>query len=153
MEFPVLYKLNGHNKLMKWKISISDNIIFREDGLVLGKLKSSERRVEGNTLRSASEQVVLEAEKMWLQQLDKGYHPDEADLGGQKIFQHVLQQKQQNGGMNRGVKMFSDTEITASTTVGTITGIYSPMLAQKYTEQKSKVKFNNKKFLNNKYKL
>ena len=113
---------------------------YRTDGLISGKFKEpSQLSFEGNTVKTPEEQALAEGEKRWIAQLDKGYKPDEKDTYGQTIYKSVLSQKSQNGGMNRGVRMFRETEITTATTAGKkeLEERHCPMLAKKYKDYDS----------------
>lgn len=141
--FPILYKPTKSGKSHSWQISVYGDTITREDGDVGGKLTKTTREIVGNTVRTAEQQAQQEAEKIWIKQLDKGYKPDEKDKKGMKIFNNVMLQKSINGGMNRGVKMFGESNITVGTTAGDkkIDTVHYPMLSQKYLEHKDSVKF------------
>jgi len=143
--FPLLYN-DSTNGLRVWACWVIKNNVYRTDGLVDGKLKNPiPKEIEANTLRSETEQALLEAEKLWIKQLDKGYKPHKKDTNGQEIYDNVIKQKEQNGGMNRQVKMFScnSNEQKSKTTAGLtkISDKHSPMLAQSYLEQKKDIKF------------
>jgi ATP-dependent DNA ligase len=141
--YPTLYKITKTGKVQQWCISVEKNIITRTDGHVDGKQKSSTREVSGNTLRTAEQQAQQEAETYWIKQLDKDYKPDSKDKKSMGIYNHVMKQKSMNGGMNRGVKMFGETQITSSTTDGTkiMSEQHHPMLSQKYEDHRSAVTF------------
>jgi ATP-dependent DNA ligase len=136
-KYPLLYcNKNGNTRL--WACWVIDDTVYRTDGLINGKLKEPQtHKYAGNTIRSGKEQAPLEAEKMWLKQFDHDYMPAKDDKIGQKVYAHVKQQKEQNGGMNRGVKLFAETEITASTTAGKkdLNIQHRPMLAKKYKNE------------------
>lgn len=148
--FPLLY-INSTNGIRVWACWVIKNNVYRTDGLVDGKLKTPiPKEIEANTLRSGSEQSLLEAEKLWIKQLDKGYKPHEKDKIGKEIYDLVIKQKEENGGMNRQVKMFNETktlkkskESKSQTTAGLtkISDRHAPMLAQSYLEQKKDIKF------------
>lgn len=144
MEFPVLFTTTKTGKTRKWKIWVESNKIWRTDGEINGKMKEPVcREVQKNTLRSADEQALLEAQKYWIQQLDKNYKPDPKDKKGMSVYNHVMDQKSKNGGMNRGVVMYGETHIKAETTSGKkdMSVHRFPMLAKKYLEHPEKVKF------------
>ena len=133
--FPLLYiSKNGRERV--WACWVKGNIVYRTDGFVDGKLKDPQaHEYSGNSLRSGEEQAPLEAEKLWLKQVDHDYAPAKSDKAGRKIYDHVMEQKNQNGGMNRGVKLFTKSEITTKTTAGKKTGEqHRPMLAKKYKD-------------------
>ena len=117
-----------------WSCRVVDNEIFRKHGVVGGKItEPSSYKCNKNNLRSAPQQAQLEAERLWIGKLDKGYSPDPADVGGMEIFKRVMDQKAQNGGMNRGVKMHGDSQIKSGSTAGKKqVQRHYPMLAKKY---------------------
>jgi len=139
-KYPLLYTTTKTGKQRLWACWLDpegEPIVWRTDGEVGGKLKDPSPRVfQKNTLRSALEQAQEGAQKMWIQKLDKGYAPAPDDEAGQKIYQRVIKQKEANGGMNRGVKMWGETKITTETTAGTkkISERHYPMLAKKYKD-------------------
>lgn len=147
--FPVLFcqkssPNSAKTKIHEWRIWVENSKIWRTDGQVGGKMKDPiAREIAGNTLRTPEQQAQLEAEKYWIQQVDKGYKPAENDEKGMKIYNHVISQKSQNGGMNRGVKMFCETQITTGTTSGIkeMNNTHYPMLAKHYLEHLEKVEF------------
>jgi len=144
MRLPDLYTQTKTGKTRKWSCWVEKDIIFRSDGEVTGKMKEpSQRIVEKNTLRTSEQQAVLEAQKYWLNQVDKGYKPDEKDSEGMKVYNYVMEQKSRNGGMSRGVVMYGESKITPNTTSGVkdMTVSHYPMLAKHYLEHLEKVKF------------
>ena len=138
-KYPLMYCTTRAGKIRVWACWVKGNTVYRTDGLIDGKLKEPQSHMyEGNTLRSGEEQSPLEAEKMWLKQFGHDYRPADDDAPGQKVAKHVQQQKEQNGGMNRGVKLFGATEITSKTTAGKkdLGRRHYPMLAKKYKDWK-----------------
>lgn len=135
-KYPLLFTTAKSGKLRVWACWVEGDTVYRTDGFIDGKMKEPQAHTySGNTLRSGEEQAPLEAEKMWLKQIDRDYSPAEDDKKGQKIYTHVLEQKNHNGGMNRGVKLFGKSEISAKTTAGKKTGEqHRPMLAKKYKD-------------------
>lgn len=136
-QYPAMFITTKTNKERIWVCWVMGDTVYRTDGFVDGKLKEPlGHSYKGNTLRSGEQQAPLEAEKMWLKVFDRGYQPDQSDLTGQKIYQHVKAQKEANGGMNRGVKLFGTTEITTKTTAGkkSLDTRHRPMLAKKYKD-------------------
>ncbi len=142
-KFPALFntKINGTRHL--WVCWVTDNKIYRTDGDVHGKMKEPiPREYEGNTVKTPEQQAQFEAEKMWMAQLNKGYKPDESDKNGMEIYNKVLEQKNNNGGISRGVRMWGETQIKAGTTSGKVTfDKHIPMLAKTYLDNKDKVVF------------
>lgn len=138
-KFPLLFIVTSAGKTRVWACWVIGNIVYRTDGFINGKLKEPQKHAyEGNTLRQGPEQAVLEAEKLWLKQVDRGYAPASDDKKGQEIYVHVMEQKSENGGMNRGVRLFGETAITTKTTAGKkdLTIQHRPMLAKKYKDWK-----------------
>ncbi len=136
-KYPLMYCTTKVGKVRVWACWVNGNVVYRTDGLIDGKLKEPQtHKYDGNTLRTGAQQALLEAEKMWLKQFDHDYRPADDDITGKRVAKHVQQQKEQNGGMNRGVKLFSKTEITTGTTAGkTDLGTrHCPMLAKKYMD-------------------
>lgn len=143
IEHPTLYKTTKTGKVHYWKCSIEKNIITRSDGDVAGKEKTTTREISGNSLRNSEQQAALESEKYWILQLDKGYKPDPKDKIGTEVYDYVMSQKSKNGGMNRGVKMYSETEIKVTTTAGykDYSVSHYPMLSQKYLDHMETITF------------
>ena len=138
--FPLMFSTTKIGKTRVWAVWVTGDTVWRTDGFIDGKLKEPTSHVyKGNTVRNGVEQAPLEAEKMWLKKFDDGYKPSNDDKRGLEIYEHVKSQKSQNGGMNRGVKMFGETEITVGTTAGNkcFDTQHRPMLAKKYKDWKN----------------
>ena len=136
-QFPLLFNVVASGKTRFWACWVEKNIVLRTDGFTNGKLKATQKHAyEGNTIRNGPEQALAEAEKLWLKQVDRGYAPAEDDKKGQTVYKHVMDQKSQNGGMNRGVRLFGTTAITTKTTAGKkdMSAQHRPMLAKKYKD-------------------
>lgn len=139
-KFPLMFFKTSTGKTRVWACWVVEDCVFYTDGFVDGKLKEPQRhQYAGNTLRTGAEQAPLEAEKMWLKRFNQDYHPAPDDKYGQKIYQHVKAQKEANGGMNRGVKLFGKSEIITTTTAGKkkLDSRHRPMLAKKYKDWKT----------------
>lgn len=142
LPYPVLYTTTKLGKKRLWACWLDKDdkpVFYSTDGEVGGKLKDAScRTFKGNTRRSAREQTEDWAQKKWIEKLDKGYQPDEHDVYGMKIYAKVIHQKEANGGMNRGVKMWGKTQITTTTTAGAkdLSQRHYPMLAKKYKDHK-----------------
>ena len=137
--YPLMFITTAAGKVRMWACWVEGDTVYYTDGLVDGKIKEPQTHTyAGNTLRTPEEQAPLEAEKMWLKRFDHGYTPADDDKAGQKVYAHVKQQKEQNGGMNRGVKLFGKTEISTKTTAGKkiLGDQHRPMLAKKYKDWK-----------------
>lgn len=140
-KFPLMFNTTATGKVRLWACWVEGDTVYYTDGFIDGKIKEPQsHKYTGNTLRSGEEQAPLEAEKMWLKRFDHEYTPATDDKDGQKIYKHVKAQKEENGGMNRGVKMFGDTEISAKTTAGKkdLGSQHRPMLAKKYKDWNKK---------------
>jgi len=134
-KFPLMFTTLSTGKERVWACWVIKDTLYRTDGLVTGKLKEPTTHVyKGNTIRSPEEQALAEAEKKWIQQIGKGYAPK--DKAGLKVYNFVNEQKAQNGGMLRGVKMWGETAITVGTTSGKkdLSIQHFPMLAKKYKD-------------------
>lgn len=137
--YPLLFKTEKSGKSRVWLCWVEEDVVVSTDGLVAGKIKNPSRhKYAGNTLRPGAVQAPLEAEKAWLKRVGNGYQPRSEDEEGLRIYQHVLDQKALNGGMNRGVKMFGETEIRPETTAGALgpSMKHAPMLSKKYKDWK-----------------
>lgn len=135
-KFPILF-LEKNGKTRAWACWVEGNTVYRTDGFTNGKMKDPlPHAYTGNSVKSPEEQAGTEAEKVWLKQIDKDYRPSAKDKYGQKIFQHVKEQKERNGGMNRGVRLFEDSQVTGNTTAGSkkMGSQHRPMLAKKYKD-------------------
>ena len=138
-KYPLMFITTKTEKIRVWACWVEKDTVFRTDGFIDGKLKEPQtHQYPGNSIRTGVEQAPLEAEKMWLKQFDHGYSPADEDKAGRKVYTHVKQQKEQNGGMNRGVKLFGKTEISTKTTAGKkdLNSQHRPMLAKKYKDWK-----------------
>lgn len=135
-QFPLMFAdMNGKKRL--WACWVTDNVLYRADGFVPGKIKEPTALVfGGNSVKTPEEQALAEGEKRWIAQISKGYAPATDDAAGTEIYNFVEAQRAQNGGMNRGVKMWGETAITPETTSGTkdLSIVHYPMLAKKYKE-------------------
>jgi len=137
-KFPTLFTIDKNGRDRLWACWVKNNCVFRTDGLVSGKLKDPQKHeYAGNNVKSANEQAESEAEKLWIKKCDIGYKPNTNDINGTKIFEFVKKQKEKNGGMNRGVRMFTKTAITTKTTAGKkdLDKRHCPMLAKKYKNE------------------
>lgn len=135
-KYPLMF-ITKNDKVRAWACWVIGDTVYRTDGLIDGKLKEPQsHQYNANTLRSGEEQAPMEAEKMWLKQFDRGYSPAKDDKKGMQIYNHVKDQKEQNGGMNRGVRLFGTTAITTNTTAGKkdLSAQHRPMLAKKYKD-------------------
>lgn len=142
-KFPALFVQNSNGNTMIWCCWIKDNKFYRASGVTTGKIREPTLKIfEGNTVKSPQEQALFEAEKSWISQLSKGYKPADTDKEGLKIYNRVLDQKANNGGINRGIRLWGETAITPATTAGKQnTKKHTPMLAKSYLDQVEKVKF------------
>jgi hypothetical protein len=132
-KFPLLCNDSGRI----WAIWCIENVMYRTDGLINGKLKTPiENVIAGNTLNDPNDQALLECERKWIEQVTKEYKPRYTDVEGMNIYKHVISQISENGGLKRGCKMFGKSSITSETTAGhkDLTEIRNPMLAQKFMD-------------------
>lgn len=140
LKYPILYTITKTGKKRMWACWLDPRgapLYYCTDGEVGGKLKSPARReFKGNTRRNPREQTEDWAQKKWIDKLGRSYKPAPEDEEGQKIYTYVISQKEKNGGMNRGVKMWGATEICVSTTAGAkdLSQRHFPMLAKKYKD-------------------
>lgn len=134
-KFPLMYR-EKDGKTRVWACWVIGDTVYRTDGFVDGKLKYPQsHKYDANTLRSGPEQALQEAEKIWLKQFNNEYYPHISDKYGWQIYEHVKDQKERNGGMNRGVKLFGETAITEKTTAGKVNiSCHNLMLAKKYKD-------------------
>lgn len=136
--YPLMF-ITKSGKTRVWACWVVGDTVYYTDGFTNGKIKEPQsHKYTGNTIRNGDEQAPLEAEKMWLKRFNNGYAPAKDDEKGTKIYEHVKKQKEQNGGMNRGVKLFGKTEISVKTTAGKkdFSTQHRPMLAKKYKDWK-----------------
>ena len=81
MEFtlPILYKLTSKGKVQQWKITVDDNVITREFGLLGGTIQKQRETIsEGKNIgrsneTTSSEQAIKEAKSDWENKLAKDY--------------------------------------------------------------------------------
>jgi ATP-dependent DNA ligase len=102
MEFPILYTTDSKDKERTWRCWVEEDTVFREHGLTEGKKVQSERTFEGKNIGkkneiSAEQQALIEAEKEWINNVDKkGYLPSNNDKKGQEMLKKIQKGKQEN---------------------------------------------------------
>lgn len=138
-KYPLLFTITKSGKQRVWAcwVDPKEPKMWCTDGEVGGKLKTPTPRLfEGNTIKSPTEQTEEWAQRKWIEKLDKGYKPSLEDEEGMEIYNYVIKQKEMNGGMNRGVRMWGVSKITTGTTSGSkkISERHCPMLAKKYKD-------------------
>lgn len=102
-DLPTLYKLDGNNKERMWKNWVVDNTVHTLYGLVDGKHIPKQRSFKGKFLGkknevTAAEQALLEANKAWIKQIEKGYAP--RDEEGLAMLARLQSAKKATGGHN-----------------------------------------------------
>lgn len=110
---PTLFFLDAKNMERFWKVSVDDNTMFVEHGVVDGKSVSSIREFLGKNIgrsneTSPQEQALLEARRDWIKKLDGGYKPK--DPWGLKIYQRIMDQKSKQNGSNIQLEKLFDQE-------------------------------------------
>jgi ATP-dependent DNA ligase len=82
MKHPTLYRQNTKGTLQQWTISVKDNVLTTEYGLVDGKLQTttdivkSGKNVGRSNETTAISQAFLEAQQQYDAKLKDGYNPD-----------------------------------------------------------------------------
>ena len=106
MEYSILPKLFGldkNGKEREWSIKVEGNKVIKSYGVTGGKLIISEREFEGKNIGKKNEttdeeQALVVAQRDWISQINEGYAPRENDVLGRKIYNRVIQQKNEQGG-------------------------------------------------------
>jgi ATP-dependent DNA ligase len=95
---PTLYGLDSKNKERYWKVWVIGNTVYGSHGLINGKSTDTDPR-SYKALKvggvSAEEHAKREAERSWIDQLEKNYHPKNKD--GLKLEKEILKQKKNQG--------------------------------------------------------
>lgn len=115
---PTLYSLKpGSTRRRKWSIRVKGVNITVEHGLEDGKLQTSVNPTKASGKNSgksnattARNQAVLEARRMWIKKIDKGYAPDPKDVDGLKLFNTIVSKKRGNNNQNVGLDDFDSEE-------------------------------------------
>lgn len=143
---PDLFAVDKAGKNRIWRTWVEDNVVYKEYGLVDGKLILGKREYDGvnkgkaNEL-SPKEHAIDAMKREWTKQLDKGYAPSKQDKNGQKIYNKVVKKKDESGGMNTvatDVLGTKNKKIMTKTDNFKIDGLdisYAPMLADPYTDE------------------
>ena len=154
---PSLFVIDKRGKKMEWKTWAKGNASFHCFGYVDGKMREPIKReheevneqltkdgsVKKN-YRSAEEQAFLFIKKSWAKQLDKNYKPAEDDKEGNQMYEHIMKNKDLQGGNNHlakvqgGVSTLNLEKRVKSLTVSHVDTTILPMLAHKFLEKKDK---------------
>lgn len=158
-KLPDLFKVDVRGNKMVWRIWTINNRVVHTHGIQGGKMRDPVAKVVKGTRkgmkneRTAEEQAVFEADSKWRKQLEKGYKPDGGDVEGMKYYEKVLNEKKLQGGTNhkmseskRAIKNAADKYI-----VDTVKRDCGIVKAHKYTEQKKKIKWEDKPYIQIKY--
>ena len=105
MKFPILY---SYDQKRFWSIENIGEYVYRESGLVDGKVVKFQRKFEGKNIgkkneSTPEEQALFNAQKEWAKYLDKGYKPLETDIEGMKMYNEIMKQKAKFGGKNYAI--------------------------------------------------
>lgn len=74
---PTLYKRSKKDKILIWKVNISDDCLIIEHGYQDGKIRSDTRQIKTNKSgRTLYEQLLLEAKSKYNKKIDEGYSTD-----------------------------------------------------------------------------
>lgn len=101
--FPKLFGLDKNGKEREWSIEVEGNRVIKYYGVTGGKMIRSDREFEGKNIGKKNEttdeeQAILVAQRDWISQINEGYAPRKNDVKGYKLYEKVVQQKQQQGG-------------------------------------------------------
>lgn len=113
---PPLYTTAKTGKERVWKVWVIGNFVYKTYGDVGGKMvELPPREAVGMNIGKVNEttpeeQARLEAEREWIKQLDKNYHPEDGDEEGQAMFHRAMTQKGAAGGHGRGVRILKDAD-------------------------------------------
>jgi hypothetical protein len=100
---PALYGIDKKNKERMWKVWVIGPTVYKSYGETKGGKTPSTRTFKGvnkdrKNKTTAEEQAKREAERDWVKQLDKDYHPKTED--GLALEKKVLAAKKKQGGVN-----------------------------------------------------
>lgn len=100
---PTLFVIDKRGQKRMWKIWVISNTVYRSSGLVSGKKVPWSRTFTGKNKGRKNEttdreQAILEAERAWTKQLDKGYKPNSE---GKELYDKVMKEKVKSGGVNQ----------------------------------------------------
>ena len=100
---PALYGMDKKNKERIWKIWAVKDTVYKIYGESKGLKTPSSRSFKGMNIgkknaTTAEEQAKREAERDWVKQLEKGYHPKSKE--GLELEKKVILAKKKQGGVN-----------------------------------------------------
>ena len=100
---PELFGIDKNNKERVWKVWVEGNLMTRTAGLIDGKKTQATRYFEGKNIGKKNEttpeqQAKLEAEKLWIKQVDKGYLPKSEE--GIEMLRKINEERSKTGGTN-----------------------------------------------------
>jgi ATP-dependent DNA ligase len=100
---PALYGVDKKGKERIWKIWVVKNTVYKSYGETKGLKTPSSRTFKGlnvgkKNATTANEQAKREAERDWVKQLDKNYHPKTPE--GLTLEKKVMAAKKKQGGVN-----------------------------------------------------
>lgn len=120
-ELPSLYKLDAKGKQRIWKCWVIGETVYREYGPVDGKKIIAERTFDtkspGNKNETTpEEQAWKEANKEWVQNINRGYLPDENDKKGQILLKNLKNAVKETGNNVNAVAAISKETKTKTIT-------------------------------------
>ena len=152
--FKTQVSATGKESLRIWKVWVEENESFKSYGLVSGKKIVTNRKFGGKNIGKSNEttpeeQAILEANRDWIKQLDKGYKPSTDDTEGMKLYQSATRIKKTEGGVNRKAsESLGKTQVTSKVPSKTKNlAVHEafqeirPMLCGKYEETSSCFKY------------
>ena len=100
---PLLYSIDKKGKERLWKNWVEDDTVYRVSGIVDGKKQTFQRTFKGKNIGKKNEttphvQAKQTAEKMWVEQIDKGYLPKCKE--GKSLLKKLQKGKEETGGHN-----------------------------------------------------
>lgn len=119
--FPTLYFLDKSEREREWKIWVVGNKVYKSYGILGMKMNTPPPRIfkgvnEGKkNATTDSQQALLQAERSWISQLDKGYYAKCKE--GKRRVKEALRQKSAQGGTNAKVTTSKSSDSKTTTTV------------------------------------
>lgn len=100
---PILFTIDKAGKERMWKNWVEDDTVYRVQGLVDGKKQTYQRTFKGKNIGKKNEttphvQAKQTSEKMWAEQIDKGYLPK--CKKGKLLLKKLQKGKEETGGHN-----------------------------------------------------
>jgi ATP-dependent DNA ligase len=152
---PALYGVDKKGKERIWKVWALKNVVYKVHGEVGGKLTPATRKIKGvnkgkKNETSDEEQTKIEAEREWIKQLEKDYHPKCKE--GISLEKKVNKAKQKQGGVTVDVSKVirGDTlapkksKTTKSKDNGVVPGYeskFKPMHCQTWSDEAKVLKY------------